>query len=147
MKFQTSNLKFYQKVLYCFRKVCCIQYNLFCYFLNVTVRSTVIALHRAHDMSPKWAHLSLLTNQEPSPLPRWAWSELPTLRTAFIILRSRDNVLGKFTFEQLLGPGAGSKRVMSAMNSGSHLFRNIIQKDPSTWETLSYHDDHTKGSL
>ena len=38
--------------------------------------------------------------------------------------------------EQLLVPSANSKRVMLVMNSGSHLVRNIAQKDLPTWETL-----------
>ena len=39
----------------------------------------LLGLHRAYDMYPKWAHLALLTNQAPSPLPRWALFELLTL--------------------------------------------------------------------
>ena len=38
--------------------------------------------------------------------------------------------------EQLLAPSANSKRVMLVTNSGSHLVRNIAQKDLPTWETL-----------
>ena len=36
---------------------------------------------------------------------------------------------------QLLVPGASSKRVMLVTDNGSHLVRNIAQKDLSTWET------------
>lgn len=101
----------------------------------IIVWSTAISLHQAHDMSPKWVHLMLLTNWAPSPLPGWTWPELPTLieqplRCWGQGIMSWENPLT----EQLLVPGASSKRVMSVTNSGSHPVRNIAQRNPSTWK-------------
>ena len=102
----------------------------------ITVRSTAINLHQAHDRSPKWVHLTLLTNRAPSPLPGWIWPELPTFIEQPLQCRGQgvmswENLLT----EQLLVPGASSKRVMSVTNSGSHPVKNIAQRNPSTWKT------------